>query len=73
MSEVGRIEILDETENILRTKISHELDEMEITRWKKIEQVEIFITEIKKIRRTIGIVLHGEDIKSLEKAIQGVK
>jgi hypothetical protein len=70
----SRVHIETETENLIETKIIHPEEEIRVTRWKKIEQAEIFITEMGKQRRKItSIVLVGDEIKSLEKALEGTK
>ena len=69
--EEGRIEIVDDSEWLTQTRIVHEHEEMMITRWKKIEQAEIIITQIGEKRRTLtSIVLIGKEIDSLRKALE---
>jgi hypothetical protein len=48
--------------------------ELRITRWKKLQQVEMFITETdKKVRRTTGIVLETREELEFLRGILGEK
>jgi hypothetical protein len=64
----------DKSDNIIEKIMIKPGCELRITRWKKLDQVEMFITETdKKLRRTTSIVLETREELDFLRSVLGMK